>query len=142
MLLTAAAVAAITLGALPAWGLAGEAPEAPLVWQKLEDNSLEQAAADGVAAVVYFNGTPCPYCEVMNRRTFRGAEVIAAAEGVRMLKRDVYETVGGRAGELKKDLSIAGPPRLLFFDRTGKLVTDRSGVVPRDEFLSLLKQIR
>jgi thioredoxin-related protein len=78
----------------------------------------------------------------MNRRTFRGAEVIAAAEGVRMLKRDVYETVGGRAGELKKDLSIAGPPRLLFFDRTGKLVTDRSGVVPRDEFLSLLKQIR
>lgn len=142
ILLAAAATAAMTLEALPEWGLAGAPLETALAWQALEDGSLERAASDGAAAVVYFNGKPCPYCDIMDRRTFRGDEVIASARGVRLLKRDVYESVGGRAGELKKELNIAGPPRLLFFDRSGKLVADRSGVVTRAEFLELLKKIQ
>lgn len=137
------ATAALLVGlAVGAGAVAAEKLDEPLVWKTFTDGDLKQAADKAMPAVVYFNGKACPYCDVMERTTFRGPEVLEATRGVALLKADVAADLTGRPAELREQLNISGPPRLLFFDRTGTMIVERGGAVAKPEFLEFVRRIK
>lgn len=84
------------------------------------DPDLFKEARDaGKPIVLDFTAEWCGYCKVLDRTTFADPAVRAELKRFRALKIDVDTR---RNAELVKRFDIPGPPMILVFDSTGKLV--------------------
>jgi thiol:disulfide interchange protein DsbD len=140
---TALAVGTFTIRALPALGLAATSQSPEIPWQTFQEGNLARAQAEGTPTVLYFTASWCAYCREMKEGTFRDPEVRAAVAGVHLLQIDV--TAGlpqeGEAGRLTAKYVHGGPPVLVFFDRRGHELAQRSEVNAK-EFLTLLERTK
>ncbi len=120
--------------------LRGGAPDAKadftLVKTEAElDAALARAAAANQPAMLDFYADWCVDCKKMDRYTFTEASVIAALDGMLLLKADV--TANDEADQaLLRRFGIFGPPTIAFFDADGREMRGlrQVGFAPADEF--------
>ncbi|MFP4295483.1 MAG: protein-disulfide reductase DsbD [Halothiobacillaceae bacterium] len=79
---------------------------------------LEQAREQGQPVMLDFYADWCVSCKEMESFTFSDPEVIAALEGVRLLKADVTRNTDADKALLKR-YNLFGPPGIIFYDETG-----------------------
>jgi len=71
--------------------------------------------------LVYFTADWCVTCRAIERGVFPDASVRQDLSGFQLLKADVTE-FDARNAELMKQLQVAGPPTMLFFDKDAREV--------------------
>jgi thiol:disulfide interchange protein DsbD len=99
------------------------------------DAALARAAAANRLAMLDFYADWCVDCKKMDRYTFTEASVIAALDGMLLLKADV--TANDEADQaLLRRFGIFGPPTIAFFDVNGREMRGlrQVGFTPADEF--------
>ena len=78
------------------------------------DAALARAEATGRFVMLDFYADWCVSCKEMEELTFRDPRVVAALEGVRVLRADVTENDAADQALMKR-VGIFGPPAILFF---------------------------
>jgi thiol:disulfide interchange protein DsbD len=99
------------------------------------DEALAGAAATGRPAMLDFYADWCVDCKKMDRYTFTEPAVIAALDGMLLLKADV--TANDEADQaLLRRFGIFGPPTIAFFDADGREMRGlrQVGFAPAEEF--------
>jgi thioredoxin-related protein len=110
-----------------------------------------EAAKAGKRAVYYFWLEGCPYCEKMEKITFRDPsivermkrEFVAVAVNVRG-DREVTWTDGARLTEktLTRKLAVRGTPTLVFFDEKGGIALRSTGYLDAAQLGAMLDRAR
>jgi thiol:disulfide interchange protein DsbD len=99
------------------------------------DAALAGAAATGRPAMLDFYADWCVDCKKMDRYTFTEPSVIAALDGMLLLKADV--TANDEADQaLLRRFGIFGPPTIAFFDAEGQEMRGlrQVGFAPAEDF--------
>jgi thiol-disulfide isomerase/thioredoxin len=102
---------------------------------------LERAKATGKPIFVDFYATWCGPCKMMERKTFRDAEVVRKLSGIVAVRVDSEETVprsGERGADVAERFNVEVYPTLLVLDPEGREVSRRTGFMPPDEFAEWL----
>jgi len=99
------------------------------------DRELAAASAAGQTAMLDFYADWCVDCKKMERYTFGEPAVVAALEGVRLLKADVTANDADDQALLKR-FGIFGPPTIAFFGTDGeeRRAYRQVGFAPAPEF--------
>ena len=79
--------------------------------------------ADGRPTLIYFTADWCVSCRSIERAVFPDESVRQALSGIRLLKADVTN-FDAQDAELMKQLRVAGPPTILFFDGNAREVAE------------------
>ncbi|WP_173931769.1 protein-disulfide reductase DsbD [Chelativorans sp. Marseille-P2723] len=100
--------------------------QASAVSRDLDFGSVTSAAdlqakmdAAGMPTLVYFTADWCVTCRSIERGVLPDAGVREALSGFRLLKADVTD-FDARDAELMRQLRVAGPPTMLFFDANAR----------------------
>ncbi len=107
------------------------------------DTALARARARHEPALVDFSASWCVDCQQLKRHTFPNSRVQNAMKGFMLIEADVTgDTAATRA--LEHRYGIFGPPALLFFDRTGRLLNADNfyGYMGPGRFAALLRQVK
>jgi len=109
-----------------------------LKWHNTFAAGLEAAKAQGKPILVYGWATWCKFCRKYHEEVFPDPEV----NGI--LKKD-FVLVAVDLDTNKEDakrFSFNYPPKLVFLHPDGSRITEIPGYVPKDTFLSILRQAR
>lgn len=101
-------------------------PKSPLTFHaagSAGDLVKEFQAADGKPLLVYVTADWCVICRTIDRSVLPDAEVVAALEGMRLVKLDVTE-FDEESQAVLGQLKVAGPPTMLFFSGSRREVAD------------------
>ncbi|WP_378951658.1 protein-disulfide reductase DsbD [Mesorhizobium sp. ANAO-SY3R2] len=101
-------------------------PKSPLTFHKARsaaDLVKEFQAADGKPLLVYVMADWCVICRTIERSVLPDAEVVAALEGMRLVKLDVTE-FDEESQAVLRQLKVAGPPTMVFFSVSRREVAD------------------
>lgn len=103
-----------------AGGKAEPAPEAAFARVTTVDQlhaALDAGPAAGAPAMVYVTADWCVTCRGIERNALRDPAVLAALEGVQLVKADISD-FGGDAQAMLDELGAVGPPTMLFLTAT------------------------
>lgn len=121
---------ALLLGAM----LVGAADGAERVtWEKDFSEGMRRARAAQRPALVDFWATWCGWCKVMDREVYANPQVAAALAGYVCIKVDV-----DKDPDTAFAFHIGSLPRAIVIDPEGRMVGDRIGYLPVDQFLAFL----
>lgn len=101
-------------------------PQSPLTFHKARsaaDLVKQFQAADGKPLLVYVMADWCVICRTIERSVLPHAEVVAALEGMRLVKLDVTE-FDEESQAVLGQLKVAGPPTMVFFSGSRREVAD------------------
>ena len=115
----------------PLSGLAmggGQQQQAELVFRPVQsieqlEQELQMARQQNQPTMLDFYADWCVDCVRLERTTFRDPAVIAAMEGVRLLKVDVTANTA-EDRQLMQRFELFGPPAMIFFDTAGEELRD------------------
>ncbi|MGC9457674.1 MAG: protein-disulfide reductase DsbD [Halothiobacillaceae bacterium] len=105
------------------------------------DAQLAEAQAQGQPVMLDFYADWCISCKEMESFTFSDPEVIAALEGVRLLKADVTKNNEDDKALLKR-FDLFGPPGIIFYDESGAEQPGYRvvGFMPADRFREQIRE--
>jgi len=111
--------------------------------KSIQDLDRELAAADGRLAMLDFYADWCVDCKKMDRYSFSDPAVIAALDGMLLLKADVTANDDVDQALLKR-FGIFGPPTIAFFDADNREVRGfrQVGFSPANEFSEHVSRFR
>jgi len=117
----------------------------PLSFQVIHsETKLDQilAANRGKKVMLDFSAEWCSACKEYAEITFADPKVIAALQGFVLVQADVTGNTDAEKA-LSKHFGLFGPPGILFFDESGKLLEDKTliGYKPPEQFLEHLSSL-
>lgn len=101
-------------------------PKSPPTFHKARsaaDLVKQFQAADGKPLLVYVTADWCVICRTIERSVLPDAEVVAALEGMRLVRLDVTE-FDEESQAVLGQLKVAGPPTMVFFSASRREVAD------------------
>ena len=122
----------VAAAALP--GAAGGSK--PLKWHSF-DEGMALGKAQNKIVFVFFWADWCTYCHTMDRETFQNQTVVDLLD-----KRFIAVKVDSdREQKLSNLFKIRGLPDNWFFSKSGSVLGHRSGYIPADIFIKILRSI-
>ena len=115
-----------------------------LTWHPYSLQALKEASRKGVPVIVDFTADWCAACKELEHKTFSDPRVIREASRFRRLRVDATNASDSRVLAATRRHSVKGFPTVIFFDSTGKELSENRvvGFVSADEFLALLRRVR
>jgi len=98
-------------------------------------DTIRQAQASGVPALLYFTSDWCGPCRIMEKWVFTADQSVSAAESYQTVKIDI-----DRFPELKSRFEIYSVPVLIALDKEGAVRERHRGYASVSEFVSLLEK--
>jgi thioredoxin 1 len=109
-------------------------------WARDYKSALAQAGKEKKIVMVDLYADWCGPCKMLDRLTFTNADVQAA-----LSKDFVAVKLNVEGGQENRDLAAQfntdAIPHILFFDSSGKKLSDIVGFVPADQFLEELRKV-
>ncbi|TYT75979.1 thioredoxin family protein [Desulfobotulus mexicanus] len=112
--------------------LAGEG----IVWLS-KDQAVERAAAEGKKIYYYFYTPSCPSCQIMGKNTLEDPEVVSLLNSG-FVSTKVHASLNRAQAE---SLGVTLVPTSIFFSAEGEEISRKSGYLPPDEFIEVLKNL-
>lgn len=110
-------------------------------WVPFSPKVLEEAAAQGKPAVVYFTADWCTPCKQFKASTLPDPRVVEAMKNFVPVMVDVTKGAPPAAQPLIKTLQVRGVPTIAFLDRRGKPISELTvvGLMGPEDFSDRLK---
>ncbi|BCU07517.1 thiol:disulfide interchange protein DsbD [Allochromatium tepidum] len=107
------------------------------------ERELVQAQSNGKPVLLDFYADWCVSCKEMERYTFSDPTVIAEMNRFVLLQADVTANNAEDRALIQGRFGLPGPPAILFFDRTGRELTNYRlvGFKPAEPFAAHLRQV-
>lgn len=102
---------------------------------------LDQAAQQGMPAVLDFYADWCTACSTMEKEVFDQPSVLKLADQFAFLQLDMTDNTDVQQAYMK-ELGIFGPPALVFFNRDGSISQISQGELTESDMLEKLAQVR
>lgn len=108
----------------------------PLKWHSF-DQGMALGKAQGKMVFVFFWADWCTYCHTMDRETFHNQTVVDLLD-----KNFIAVKVDSdREQKLSSHYRVRGLPDNLFFSESGDVFARRTGYIPPDTFIKILRSV-
>lgn len=124
----------------------GAAPSDHEIFTRMEDPQairaeLARASGQGQPVILDFYADWCISCKIMEREVFSKPDVLTAMAPYTLLQIDLTDNTPAQQA-LLEDLSLFGPPAILFYDANGREAEELRvlGEMDREQFMAHLRR--